>query len=162
MKFIKIAVASSALVLSLGAAAIPSEPSSQNGHVDFMETCHLGLVFWTPKPPSNPKCGETLTPQVKVFDGSGKLRFIGSALAAIQWAKANEPNTTIPASVVVRDVGSEARITHVKAPSSGHGMVTYYMSKPCEPCERHLAMFRSEAMPKLGVGTELSVVELTQ
>src|ERR1700712_1377298 len=97
--------------------------------VDLLLSCHKGLVAWKPLAPE-PKCGYAQTPQVKIFDGAGRLRFIGSALDAIQWAKSGQPRTPIPDEVVVRDAVSESRLTHVAAPPPGHGRVSFYVSKP--------------------------------
>ncbi len=146
------------LLLALALTAAHAEPDARPVHVGSMESCHKGLVVWSTFPQS--KCAWVGIPQVKIFDGAGRLRFIGSALDAIKWAASGQPGTPIPGKVVVRDAATEARITHVAAPTPGHGWVAYYGTPGCEPCVRHLAMFRSEVMPKLGAGTSLSVFEL--
>jgi hypothetical protein len=147
------------LLLALYTPATQAEPDLHPTHVDVMDSCRQGIVVWKPFK-TNLKCGIVGTPQVKVFDGAGRLRFIGSALDSIEWAKSGFPNTPIPENVTVRDAVSEARITHVSPPSSGHGWVTYYSSKPCPPCETQLTTFRSDVLPKLGTGTALNVFEL--
>ena len=160
MNRFRVAASASSLFLALGLTAARAGPDAHPVHVDLMESCHKGLVVWSTLPPGKAKCGMVGTPQVKIFDGTGRLRYIGSALDAIQWAKSGQPVTPIPRNVVVRDAASEARITHVAAPMPAHGWVAYYGTPGCEPCIRHLAMFRSEVMPKLGTGTGLSVFEL--
>jgi len=56
--------------------------------------------------------------------------------------------------------GQEARVTHLAAPTPGHGFVSFYISDPCPPCDRQLATFRAGVMSRLGAGTRLSVLEL--
>lgn len=147
------------LCLTLSLSVAHAEPDSHPIVVDLLGSCHKGLVAWK-KLENEPKCGYVQTPQVKIFDGTGRLRFAGSALDALQWVKSGQPSTPIPNDVVVRDLASEARLTHVSAPPSGHAWVSFYVSKPCPPCEKQLATFRSDVMPKLGVGAKLTVLEL--
>ncbi len=151
--------AATPLLLALILTAANAAPDPRQVHVDMMETCHKGLVAWHRMPPKR-MCDAVNTPQVKIFDGTGRLRFIGSALDAIQWAKSGMPRTPIPKDVVVRDVASEARIMHVAVPPPGRGWVTYYGTNDCEPCVRHLAMFRAEVMPKLDPATTVTVVDI--
>ena len=160
MNSLKAAAGAGSLLLALGAVSAHAEPGVQAVHVDLMGTCHQGLLAWLPQPRTHAKCGSVGTPQVKIFDASGRLRYIGSALDAIQWAKSGQPGTPIPGNVVVRDAASEARITRVAAPPSGHDWVTYYGSPGCEPCIRHLGIFRADVMPKLAAGTRLTVFEV--
>lgn len=159
MKPFKAASAASLLFVAIGVTAAPADSYLQPVHVDMMETCKQGLVIWLPRG-KEPKCGQVQTPQVKVFDSAGRLKFVGTGMDALQWAKSGMPSSPIPNDVVVRDAASEARITQVPAPSPGRGWVTYYTTKPCPPCERQLATFRTDVMPKLGVGTGLSVFDL--
>ncbi len=147
------------LFLAVGAMASQAEADSKPVHVDMMEACRKGLVIWFPAK-EDPKCGSFQTPQVKIFDGKGRLQFVGTGMDALQWARSGMPSAPIPAGIVVRDAASEARMTHVAAPLPGHGWVTYYTSKPCPPCETQLVMFRAEVMPKLGGKAELSVFDL--
>lgn len=147
-------------LMALYLTAAAAQPESKPVHVNIFETCLSGLVIWEPVPHSNKKCGQLPTPQVKIFDGVGRLRFIGSALDAIQWNKSGQPSTPIPSFVVVRDAASEARFTHVAAPQPGNGWVTYYSGDPCPPCQTQLVTFRSEVMPKLGANTKLSLLEI--
>ncbi len=157
--FFSVAAAVTLLLgLHLSAARADSDPPAV--HVNIFETCHKGLVVWLPDLPLNPKCGQVQTPQVKVFDSAGHLRFIGSALKALEWAKSGQPSAPVPQFVVVRDAASEARITHVSPPPTGHGWVTYYKSTSCPPCDTQLAQFRAEVLPKLGAGTALSIFEI--
>lgn len=149
------------LCLALGLPAAHAEPAVQPVHVDVMASCQKGLIVWTAFSSSKSKCGAFVTPQVKIFDASGRLRYAGTALDAIRWAKAGQPDPPIPANVGVRDAASEARITHVAAPSPGRGWVTYYGTTGCEPCVRHLAMFRADVMPRLGAGTTLTVFDVS-
>jgi hypothetical protein len=153
------AAAASLLFLALGAMATQDDANIRPVHVDMMESCHKGLVIWFPSKAS-PKCGSFQTPQVKIFDSAGKLRFSGTGFDALKWAKSGMPSAPIPASVVVRDAASEARVTHVVAPLPGHGWVTFYIGKPCPPCETQLTTFRTDVMPKLDRSTSLSVFEL--
>ncbi len=154
----KAAAGASSLLLALGLTAAHGEPQGQTVHVDVMESCRKGLVTWSTFPQQ--KCASVGTPQVKIFDAAGRLRYIGSALDAIKWATSGQPRTPIPANVVVRDAASEARVTKTTAPSPGHPWVTYYGSPGCEPCVRHLGMFRADVMPKLPPGTALTVLDL--
>ncbi len=161
-KLFQSVVVASALLPALGATVAHAESEARPAHVDLFGSCHEGLVVWLPVPPGTKACGQVQTPQVKIFGSDGHLRFIGSALDAIQWAKAGQPGVPIPKFVTVRDAASETRITHVGAPPPGHGWVTYYGSNPCPPCEKQLVTFRSDVMPKLGVATTLSVLELAE
>ena len=145
--------------LVLETTAAPAGPDAQPVHLDMMETCHKGLVVWLPRG-SDRKCGQFQTPQVKVFDGTGRLRFAGTGMDALQWAKAGMPSTPIPVGIVVRDAASEARITHVAAPRPGNGWVTYYVTKPCPPCETQLATLRADVIPALGGKTQVPVFDL--
>ena len=149
------------MILALVLATTHAAPAPSPMHVDFMGSCHKGLVIWKRVKPDGPKCGYQQIPQVKIFDGTGQLRFIGSALEAIQWARSGQPATPIPKDVVVRDAASEARITHVAAPPSGHGWVTYYGANDCPPCATQLVTFRAEVMPRLAAGTSLTVFEIS-
>ena len=155
----KVVAVTSLLMLALGSTVVRAAPASQSTHVDIMESCKKGLVAWQPFP-KNPKCGGVGTPQVKVFDDKGQLRFIGTALESIQWVKAGQPSTPIPKDVLVRDIASEVRITHVAAPQPGRSWVTYYSSKDCEPCDRQLTVFRSEVLPKIGAGASIAILDL--
>ncbi len=147
------------LLLAFGSTTARAAPEAHPVKVDLLFSCHKGLIAWLPLPPE-PKCGYLQTPQVKVFDGSGHLRFIGSALEAMQWAKAGQPSTPIPKGIVVRDVASEARLTHVASPPPGRGWVTFYVGEDCPPCVTQLATFRADVIPQLGAGMGLAVVEL--
>lgn len=158
-RFLLAAASGVMFLLAVGSTTARAAPEPRPVKVDLLFSCHKGLVAWMPLAPEK-KCGQVQMPQVKVFDGAGRLRFIGSALAAIQWAKSGQAVTPIPGGVVVRDVASEARLTHAVAPPAGHGWVTYYVGEDCPPCVRQLATFRSDVMPRLGAGTGLSVVEL--
>ena len=149
----------SALLLALGLTAAHAESDLHPVQVEMLDSCHKGLVVWKALK-NEPKCGYVQVPQVKIFDGAGQLRFIGSALDAIQWVKSGQPGASIPENVLVRDAASEARVTHVTAPAPGRGWVAFYISKGCPPCEKHLALFRSDAMPKLGLETTMSVFEI--
>ena len=153
--------AAAATVLLLAAVQAPARAASESRpvQVDLMSSCHRGLIAWKPLAPDS-KCGYAQTPQVKIFDRAGRLRFIGSALDAIRWAKAGQPVTSIPKEVVVRDLASEASLTRVDVPPSRLGWVSFYVSKPCPPCEQQLALFRSDALARLGVGTGMAVLEL--
>lgn len=148
------------MFLALGLAATAhAEPDVQAVPVDFMGSCTQGLIVWKRVEAKGPRCGYQQIPQVKIFDGAGKLRFIGSALDAMQWAKSGQPATPIPKDVVVRDVATEARLTHVAAPSAGHGWVTYYGWGDCPPCRAQLVTFRAEVLPKLDAGTGVTVFD---
>ncbi len=159
-KLFQSVVGTGALLLALGTTGPHAGSEARPTHVDIFDSCHRHLVVWLPVPPSTRECGQVQTPQVKIFGGNGQLRFIGSALNAIDWAKAGQPLTPIPKFVTVRDALAEARILHLGVPLPGHGWVTYYGSTPCPPCEMQLVTFRSEVMPKLGVATTLSMLEL--
>ena len=63
------------LFLLLGMSAAHAGGDSSPVLVDFLETCHTGLLVWQAMPPGH-KCGYVQTPQVKIFDGGGRLRFV--------------------------------------------------------------------------------------
>ncbi len=148
------------LFLALAPTAVRAQFDPHPVRVDLVESCNKGLVVWMPLPPI-PKCGYVQMPQVKVFDGMGQLRFMGSALDAIKWAKSGQPSTPIPAGVVVRDVATEARILHIKTPSPGLEWVAFYITNECPPCLTQLETFRSDVLPKLSHGTGMGVFQVT-
>lgn len=154
----RLAAIAAASCLALGLTAARAQPEAHPVHVDMLRTCRQGLVVWLPLPPE-PKCGFVQVPQVKVFDGDGRLRFVGSALDAMQWAKAGLPATPIPKGIRVRDAASEARVTHAAAPPAGQGWVTYYGWRECPPCAQQLATLRTDVMPKLAPGTVVTVLD---
>lgn len=147
------------LIVVIGATAAHAQTDTQPMHLEIMDTCKNSLIVWLPLR-QEPKCGQVQTPQVKIFDGNGRLRYVGTGMATLQWAKSGMPSTPIPADVAVRDAVSEARLTHASAPVSGHGWITYYTTKPCPPCIEQLATLRSDVLPKLGVKTEITVFDM--
>ncbi len=148
-----------ALIVAAGATPVRAGDAIHRLQDHWRSTCRQGVIAWMPLAPE-PKCGYVQLPQVKVFDATGRLRFIGSALDAIQWAKAGQPRRPIPKDVTVRDAATEARLTQVAAPPPGHGWVTYYVGEQCPPCRTQLATFRAEVLQTLGPATDLTVLQL--
>lgn len=118
-----------------------------------------GLLTWSPA--ARDGMGPSINvPQLKIFDGQGRLIFHGNAAAAQQWLASKEAASPIMAQVKIRDLATERRLLKLSPVAPGAPVAMLYISEPCPPCADLWAGLKGPVLARLGSKAQVRVIRV--
>lgn len=129
------------------------------GSVSAEAAMSQGLLAWRPAAAGG--MGPSINvPQLKVFDGQGRLVFHGNAAAAQQWLASKEASAPVAAQIKVRDLATERRVLKLPPAVAGASVAVLYISEPCPPCAELWAGLKGPLLARLGPKSQVHVVRV--